>query len=125
MSNLTEDKMSIEEAEYILTEAVIEHPSINSYTYISAEEINIAINKILEEKLKNENKIKELENQIKEEKNKLERIIEEYKIDKIKYPMYTLKNKNVNPFALLNSSDCFETFMKNYGPTAREAGNTR
>ena len=86
--------MSIEEAEYILTEAVIEHPSINSYTYISAEEINIAINKILEEKLKNENKIKELENQIKEEKNKLERIIEEYKIDKTKYPIYTLKNKS-------------------------------
>jgi len=86
--------MSIEEAEYILTEVVIEHPSINSYTYISAKEINVAINKILEEKLKNENKIKELENQILEEKNKLEKIIEEYKIEKNKYPINNFKNKS-------------------------------
>ena len=85
--------MSIEEAEYILTEAVIEHPSINSYTYISSEEINIAINKILEEKLKNENKIRELESQIIEEKKKLEKIIIEYKLDKIKKTINISKNK--------------------------------
>lgn len=86
--------MSIEEAEYILTEAVIEHPSINSYTYISSEEINIAINKILEEKLKNENKIRELESQIIEEKKKLEKIIIEYKLDKIKKTINISKNKS-------------------------------
>lgn len=86
--------MTIEEAEYILTEAVIEHPSINSYMYISPEEINIAINKILEEKLKNENKIKELENQIIEEKDKLEKLILEYKFKDTKYPINISKNKN-------------------------------
>ena len=44
--------MTIEEAESILNEVVITEPSINSYTYISAEEINEAINKILEERNK-------------------------------------------------------------------------
>ena len=53
--------MSIEEAEYILNEVVIKEPSINSYTYISTEEINQAIDKLLEERLKDEKKIKELE----------------------------------------------------------------
>ena len=46
--------MSIEEAEYILSEAVISEPSIKSYTYISAEEINNAISRVLEEN-ENEN----------------------------------------------------------------------
>ena len=77
--------MSIEEAEYILNEAVINQPSINSYTYISAEEINLAIDKILEERVANKNKIKELEKQIIEERIKLE-IIKEKEIEKYKYP---------------------------------------
>ena len=35
--------MSIEEATEILNNAVITEPSIKSYTYISAEEINLAL----------------------------------------------------------------------------------
>lgn len=87
--------MSIEEAEYILNEAVINEPSINSYTYISAEEINLAIDKILEERLKDENKIKELEKQIIEEKNKLEKLIKEKEIEKVKYPIQIHTNKTI------------------------------
>ena len=83
--------MSIEEAEYILTEAVIEHPSINSYTYISSKEINIAINRILEEKLKNENEIKVLENKIIEERNNFKDIIKEREIE-----IEELKNRKYN-----------------------------
>ena len=69
--------MSIEEAENILNEVIITEPSINSYTYISAEEINKAIDKILEQRLKEETKIKELEKEIMREKIKLESIIKE------------------------------------------------
>ena len=39
--------MSIEEATEILNNAVITEPSIKSYTYISAEEINLAIQKLM------------------------------------------------------------------------------
>jgi len=53
--------MTLEEAEYILSEVVIEEASVMSYNYISASEINEAINKILENKIKEEKKIKELE----------------------------------------------------------------
>lgn len=67
--------MSIEEAESILNEAVISEPSIKSYTYISAEEINQAIEKLLEERLREQKRIKELENKIIEERNKFENII--------------------------------------------------
>ena len=70
--------MSIEEAENILNEAVITEPSISSYTYISAEEINEAINKILEEK------------------NKLEKLIVEKEINVEKYPVQTKNNKRIN-----------------------------
>lgn len=69
--------MSIEEAEYILNEAVISEPSISSYTYISAEEINQAINVILEERFVEQEKIKELENKYIKEINKLTNIINE------------------------------------------------
>lgn len=67
--------MSIEEAEFILNEAVISEPSIKSYTYISAEEINQAIDKLLEERVKEQKRIKELENKIIEERNQFENII--------------------------------------------------
>ena len=88
--------MSIEEAENILNEAVITEPSISSYTYISADEINEAINKILEEKFKSQNRIKELENQILEQKNKFEKIIIEKEINAGRYPVQTKKNKRIN-----------------------------
>ena len=70
--------MSIEEAENILNEAVITEPSISSYTYISADEINEAINKILEQK------------------NKLEKIIIEKEINVERYPVQTKTNKRIN-----------------------------
>ena len=85
--------MSIEEAEYILNEAVIEEPSVSSYTYISAEDINQAINKMLEVKENNEKKIKELEEDIIREKNKLKNIIKEKELKNSKYPFLIYKNK--------------------------------
>ena len=88
--------MSIEEAENILNEAVITEPSISSYTYISADEINEAIDKILEEKLKSQNRIKELEYEILEQKNKLEKLIIEKEIDPNNYPVQTHKNRRIN-----------------------------
>ena len=85
--------MSIEEAEYILNEAVIEEPSVSSYTYISAEEINGAINKILEERLNDKIKIQELEKSIIKQKSKFEEIIKEKELKNSKYPFLIYKNK--------------------------------
>lgn len=79
--------MSIEEAEYILNEVVITEPSINSYTYISTEEINQAIDKLLEKRLKDEKRIKELEkenNELGIEIRKIELNIEKNKNEKYK-----------------------------------------
>lgn len=87
--------MSIEEAEDILNEAVIEHPSVSSYTYISAEEIKRAINKMLEERIKDEKKIKELEENIIQERNQFKEIIIKQKLEKTQYPSQTHKNKNI------------------------------
>ena len=84
--------MSIEEAEDILNEAVISEPSIKSYTYISAEEINIAINRILEECMNERVKIKELELEIEKERNKLEEIIKEKNNEKEKNAPQIIKN---------------------------------
>jgi predicted transcriptional regulator len=58
--------MSIEEATEILNNAVITEPSIKSYTYISAEEINSAIEKLISELENKEQEIKKL----REDKNK-------------------------------------------------------
>lgn len=52
--------MSIEEAKAILNEIVITEPSIKSYNYVSAEEINLAIEKIMLEIDKKEQEIKSL-----------------------------------------------------------------
>lgn len=87
--------MSIEEAEYILNEVVIKEPSINSYTYISTEEINQAIDKLLEERLKDEKKIKELEEKIIKERNKCEEIIRKKELEKTRYPFHTQRNERV------------------------------
>lgn len=57
--------MSIEEATEILNNAVITEPSIKSYIYISAEEINSAIEKLISELENKEQEIKKL----KENKN--------------------------------------------------------
>lgn len=54
--------MTTEEAMQILNEAVITEPSIKSYSYISAEDINAAIQQILLELEIKEEKIKKLEN---------------------------------------------------------------
>lgn len=75
--------MSIEEAEYILNEAVISEPSIKSYTYISAEEINNAISKVLEEKENEKNKVKELEYEIAINKKTIEELMKQKNIIKI------------------------------------------
>ncbi len=58
--------MSIEEATEILNNAVITEPSIKSYIYISAEEINSAIEKLINELENKEQEIKKL----REDKNK-------------------------------------------------------
>ena len=58
--------MSIEEAKEILNNAVITEPSIKSYIYISAEEINSAIEKLISELENKEQEIKKL----REDKNK-------------------------------------------------------
>ena len=63
--------MSIEEATEILNNAVITEPSIKSYTYISAEEINLAIQKLMiemEEKQQEIKKLKKEKNNIKKQK---------------------------------------------------------
>ena len=106
--------MSIEEAEYILNEAVIDHPSIRGYNYISAEDINAAIEKILEEKMKEKIKLEELEKEIIEERNNLKNIIKEKEreieeLKKQKYKSTHIKNvikyikKVVRPLFLLES----------------------
>ena len=88
--------MSIEEAENILNEAVITEPSISSYTYISADEINKAIEKMLEENLKSQNRIKELEYEILEQKNKLEKIIIEKETQNHNYPTCVKTNRKLH-----------------------------
>lgn len=90
--------MGIEEAEYILNEVVIDHPSIRGYNYISAEEINAAIEKILEEKTKEKIKLRELEEKIIQERNRLKNIIKEKerKIEELKNKKYkSMHIKNV------------------------------
>lgn len=77
--------MSIEEAEIILNEAVISEPSINGYTYISAEEINQAIDKMLEERLREEKRIKELESIVLEQRKEMENIMKIRKTEKESY----------------------------------------
>lgn len=62
--------MDIEEAKEILNEAVISEPSIKSYLYISAEEINQAIGTLLKTLEEKENKIVMLNELLEEQKNK-------------------------------------------------------
>ncbi|MGN1301938.1 MAG: hypothetical protein ACI4U9_05420 [Clostridia bacterium] len=52
--------LDIEEATEVLSEAIITEPSIKSYVYISAGEINEAIDVILRELQKKEETIKQL-----------------------------------------------------------------
>lgn len=52
--------LDIEKATEVLEEAVITEPSIKSYVYISAGEINQAIEIVLQELQRKEEKIKEL-----------------------------------------------------------------
>lgn len=62
--------MSIEEATEILNNAVITEPSIKSYTYISAEEINLAIQKLITELEEKQQEIKSLKKEKNSIKNK-------------------------------------------------------
>ena len=88
--------MSIEEAEYILNEAVIIQPSISSYTYISAEEINTAINTLLESRYIEKEEIKELENNYIKEINRLNNIINEKDEEIEKYKNLSKEKRIVN-----------------------------
>lgn len=63
--------MNIEEAKEILNEAVIIEPSIQGYIYISAEDINQAIDILLNALEEKENKIIMLNKLIEEQKNTL------------------------------------------------------
>lgn len=61
--------MNIEEAKEILNEAVITEPSIQGYIYISAEDINQAIDILLNALEEKENKITMLNKLLEEQKN--------------------------------------------------------
>ena len=90
--------MTIEEAEDVLNEAVIDYPSITSYNYISAEEINTAIEKVLEEKLKEEIMVRTLKEEINNYRNIInekEREIEELKNRKYKNTYIKLLTKYI------------------------------
>ncbi len=93
--------MSIEEAEYILTEIVINEPCINGYTYISANEINQAINKILEEKTKKQEIIKKLENNNIKEINRLNNIIKSKEQEIEEYKKRNNKKSNMKFKAII------------------------
>lgn len=84
--------MRIEEAEFILNETIISEPSVKGYIYISAEEINEAINKMLEDRIREKKKIQELENTIISQRNRYEDIIKEKDIELEK----NLSKKNSN-----------------------------
>lgn len=74
--------MSIEEAEFILNNAVIEQPSISSYTYISTEEINIAIERLLEELILKRQEVELLQKELSEITEKYEEKIYKRETDK-------------------------------------------
>ena len=61
--------LNIEEAKEILNEAVIVEPSIQGYIYISAEDINQAIDILLNALEEKENKITMLNKLLEEQKN--------------------------------------------------------
>lgn len=90
--------MSIEEAEIILNEAVISEPSINGYTYISAEEINQAIDKMLEERLREEKRIKELESIVLEQRKEMENIMKIRKTEKESYKSQIFTNMYLSEY---------------------------
>lgn len=64
--------MNIEEAKEILNEAVINEPSINSYMYISAEDINNAIGVLIQTLEEKEHEINELNEIILEQKKSIQ-----------------------------------------------------
>ena len=68
--------MSIEEANEILNEAIITEPSVKSQIFIEAEQINIAIERVLEELTIKDQKIKDIEEKRKIEKRNYEEKIE-------------------------------------------------
>ena len=90
--------MSIEEAEIILNEAVLSEPSINGYTYISAEEINQAIDKMLEERLREEKRIKELESIVLEQRKEMENIMKIRKTEKESYKSQIFTNMYLSEY---------------------------
>lgn len=67
--------MNIEEATEILEEAVITEPSIKSFVYISANEINEAIGVILQELQRKDEKIKALNKIVEENKEESKKSI--------------------------------------------------
>lgn len=86
--------MNIKDAEYILNEVVIDYPSVRSYNYISAEEINTAIEIVLEEISKERRIIKQLEEDVINEKIKIEEIIRENETKDLKNNNYIIKYMN-------------------------------
>ena len=103
--------MSIEEAEYILNEAVISEPSIDGYTYISAEEINQAIDKMLEERLRAEKRIRELESIVLEQRKEMENIIKTRKIEKESYKPQIFTNIYLSEYINKIKKSGISTFL--------------
>lgn len=103
--------MSIEEAEIILNEAVISEPSINGYTYISAEEINQAIDKMLEERLREEKRIKELESIVLEQRKEMENIMKIRKTEKESYKSQIFTNIYLSEYIYKIKKSANTTFL--------------
>lgn len=103
--------MSIEEAEIILNEAVISEPSINGYTYISAEEINQAIDKMLEERLREEKRIKELESIVLEQRKEMENIMKIRKTEKESYKPQIFTNIYLSEYINKIKNSANTTFL--------------
>ena len=103
--------MSIEEAEIILNEAVISEPSINGYTYISAEEINQAIDKMLEERLRAEKRIRELESIVLEQRKEMENIIKTRKTEKESYKPQIFTNIYLSEYINKIKKSGISTFL--------------
>lgn len=88
--------MDIERATYILSEAVIDKPSIKSYEYIGAEEINDAIEILLEELERKQQKIEELNKLLYEQMNSKSTGVVKDILKKIATPIFLEKQCEKN-----------------------------
>ena len=85
--------LNIEEAKEILNEIIITEPSIRGYIYISAEDINKAIDILLKTLEEKENKITILNKLLEEQKNTInQRDFADILLDKVSQKIILGKN---------------------------------